>query len=170
MTLHDVTNEFKSAIKGFKFPTNSLSNESEKPPQGMSMTKKILIGSGVVIGVAGVTIIAAPIVFPGSIIAAKAAAITATAKTAAVATVTKAAVATKAAASAFVALDTADKINKTAEVILYAQLGSLAIGCARPYVYLTSEEELQKLLKERTQRKSLAESIAEYHRNQASRI
>ena len=171
--LNKVREEYKEAIK------NLAAEENDRPQKivsqkGMSLTKKIIIGSVVTAGVATAAIIAAPLVLPtGSIVALKAAAITTAAKSTAVAVAAKTAaaatvvkstavvVATKAVAVA-AAMDTLDVINATPLAIDGVRLVNWAIiHPSRKFYYPTSEQELAQLQKEKSQRKSLAERIKE---------
>ncbi len=161
--------------------------QEEPAPQGMSTTTKVLIGGAMVVGGGVVLVVAAPVVLPGTVIAAKAIAIkTAVGSAVGYVTTTNGTQIALCAAGAlektrsyakdtkdatvevaqearreFVNLPLSDQIIITAQVI---EVIEHTAQRARPYVYQTEEEELQHYLKLRVQRASLRERIRQARR------
>lgn len=166
--LNKTIEEFKCAVKALPAIDQKsdviLNHVASQPKGGMSVTKKVLIGSTITVGIAGAVIVAAPIIFPGTIIAAKATAITAAANSAVAATAAKAVVVTKTVASTIAAMETVDKINNAALAIQCVRLANSALYHSRWYFYPTLIQELQQLIEERVQKKSLTERILEYQK------
>lgn len=178
-----------SVKKEFNAARNEIveTQQEEPAPEGMSTTTKVLIGGAMVVGGGVVLVVAAPVVLPGTVIAAKAIAIkTAVGSAVGYVTTTNGTQIALCAAGALektrsYAKDTKDavvevaqearrefdKMPLTEKIIITAQVIEViehTAQRARPYVYQTEEEELQHYLKLRAQRKSLRERIQQARR------
>jgi hypothetical protein len=161
-----------------------INKDEEKNDSISAVTTGVLIVGGI-----GLAIVAAPIVLPGTIIAAKATAITASVKGFFVAAGTKViagatvsktlatgivgttleigqAVSGSAANVANLAIATVSKMPPVAQANMSIQAANLATSCVqkiRPYVFRTAEEELDYLYELKTCRSSLSERIKIAH-------
>ena len=177
---HSFESEFNLAINDLP-----LLSEKESKNQGMSLTKKVVIGGVVVVGATAIFLVCAPIVVPGTIVAKAATVITVSIKEAAVTTVvkisatssaTKSGITTAAALVAertdsiykkskenFDKLPLADKVIIIARAADAAELIHQSAEYIGPYVFESAEEELIKLTRMKEMSQSLRDRIKEAH-------
>ncbi len=141
---HDVFRlEFNSTMEDLP-----LVSKKQSENQGMSGSTKVIIGGAIVIGAAGIFLIAAPDLLPATVISEKARAIITSIKTS---------------SSAFNKLPAIDKIKVTAKVIGAAEFIHGSAQYVRPYVFENAQEELIRLTSMREKRPSLRDRIKEVH-------
>lgn len=146
--LNAITSEFIHAVDEFDFSQRNEINQHV----GMSTQKKILIGV-VVVGGVGLAVVAAPVVFPGTVVAAKATAISASVKSfcAAVGTkITASGIVAKDAImqTAYTLIDSGSSIMQmqlAGNIIMKAEMAQRFIESSQEIIYQTPEEELIKL-------------------------
>lgn len=168
-SLNNVKKEFAQALSRRSF-IDKVPQPAE-PKKGMSTTKKIIIGGVIVVGVTGAAIVVAPLVLPtGSVLAVKAAAITAGAKSTAAVAAAKTGVVLSSAKTAIVAgaskaaavitaMDSLEKFNAIPLVIDGGKLMGTLIELSLQDICPSREQELRQLLQKRAHRKTLVELI-----------
>lgn len=169
--------QFNEAMSELPSSLPPLPEKQTEKKQGMSTTKKVVIGGTAVVVTVGVALVSAPILFPGTIAAIKAkaiivaikaagakiAALSATTKATVVATVTETAgTLYKEAKGSFDRLPLSDKVATVAEVISRVEKAHAEAGS--PSLFGSAEEEeLKQLMRMREMGRSLADRIKETH-------
>ena len=162
-------------------PISERQSEKQSENQNMSNTTKVVIGGAIIVGTTGVCLACAPIILPGTIVATKATAITASIKATALVTGAKIAGASLATKTGILAatttvvetggtlyeilnkIPTADKVKVTAKVIGVAGKIYEPALYARPYLCENAQEELIRLTNMRAANVSLRDRIKEIH-------